>query len=377
MVKAGTRWMMGAYQTILRPLLFRFDPEWIHDRAMQAGHLLGSIGVVRAVLSAVYGFADPRLETEVCGIKFSNPLGLAAGFDKSGRAIQALAAMGFGHLEIGSISADLSTGNPKPRLWRLPLDRAIVVHYGLPNDGAEAVARELARKTLPIPLGINIVKTNRGLDAPPDPDDAIIADYVRSVDTLKACGDYLSLNLSCPNTEMGRDFFADKRNTVRLLTALAGLDIRCPLFLKISPLGGVQAIEELLAAVDGFDFVSGFAFNLAPGKPDYLETPRSVADPLPGATSGKPIEKQMNDCIRQMYRRMDRKRYRIIGIGGVFSAEDAYLKIRLGSSLVQLLTALVYEGPPVVKRINRGLCELLERDGFANVAKAVGTGNTV
>jgi len=368
---------MGAYRTLFRPLLFRFDPEWIHDRTMQAGHLFGSIGAVRAVMSAVYGFADPRLETEVCGIQFSNPLGLAAGFDKSGRAIQALAALGFGHLEIGSISADSSVGNPKPRLWRLPMDRAIVVHYGLPNNGAEAVARELAHKPLPIPLGINIVKTNRGLDAPPDPDDEIIADYVRSVDTLKGCGDYLVLNLSCPNTEMGRDFFSDHRNTVRLLTALAELDIRCPLFLKISPLGGVHAIEELLAAADGFDFVSGFVFNLAPGKPDNLKTPTRVTDPLPGATSGKPIEKQMNDRIRQMYRWMDRKRYRIIGIGGVFSAEDAYLKIRLGSSLVQLMTALVYDGPAVVKRINRGLCELLERDGFANVTEAVGTGNAV
>jgi dihydroorotate dehydrogenase (fumarate)/dihydroorotate dehydrogenase len=176
---------------------------------------------------------------------------------------------------------------------------------------------------------------------------------------------------------MGRDFFAEPANVARLMTALTDLHIRCPVFLKVSPLGGVRAIEALLEAVDGFEFVSGFVFNLAPGKPDGLATPHVIADPLPGACAGKPVERQMNECIREMYRRMDRSRYRIIGIGGVFSGEDAYRKIRLGASLVQILTALVYEGPGVVKRINRQLCRCLERDGFTNVAEAVGTDNEV
>ena len=311
------------------------------------------------------------------GIKFTNPLGLAAGFDKSGRAIGALGALGFGHLEIGSVSADPSEGNPKPRLFRLPQDRAIVVHYGLQNDGAEAIAARLANKKLPIPLGINIVKTNRGINAAPDPDDEIIADYVRSVQTLKDLGDYLCLNLSCPNTEMGRDFFSDQQNTVRLLKALSELSIRCPVFLKVSPLGGIRAIEELLAAVEGVDFVSGFVFNLPAGKPDNLVTPPHLVARMPGAVSGKPVERLINECIREMYRRMDGSRYRIIGAGGVFSAEDAYHKIRLGASLVQLLTAMIYEGPGAVKRINQGLCELLERDGFSNVTEAVGTGDNL
>ncbi len=366
---------MKIYPTLVRPLLFLLAPEWVHDRTIQAGRFLGSIGPARRLLSAVYGFSDPRLETEVCGIRFPNPIGLAAGFDKSGRTIEALASVGFGHLEIGSVSADPSDGNPKPRLWRLPRDRAIVVHYGLPNDGADAVAGQLASTRLSVPLGINIVKTNRSIMAPPESDDEIIADYVRSVATLKDRADYLSLNLSCPNTEMGRDFFADARNTVQLMTALSELDIRCPVFLKVSPLGGVPAIEALLEAVEGVAFVSGFMFNLAPGKPNSLTTPRHVIDAMPGATAGKPIEQQMNGCIRELYRRMDRKRYHIIGIGGVFSAEDAYRKIRLGSSLVQLMTAMIYEGPGVIKRINQGLCRLLDRDGFANIAEAVGSAN--
>lgn len=366
---------MSVYSRLLRPLLFRFDAEWTHDRAIQVGRLAGSVKPIRAILSALYAFSNPRLETEVCGIRFPNPIGLAPGYDKNGRAIECLSMMGFGHVEIGSISRDSSQGNPKPRLFRLPQDRAIIVHYGLPNEGADAIAAHLKTMRLPIPLGVNIVKTNRGITAPPDPDDEIIADYVYSACTLKDLGDYICLNLSCPNTETGRDFFADKHNLIRLLAALSELNIRCPVFLKISPLGGIRAIEELLEVVEGVRLVSGFVFNLAPGKADKLLTPRHVMDPMPGAISGKPVERQLNECIREMYCRMDRSRYRIIGSGGVFSAEDAYRKIRLGASLVQLLTAMIYEGPSVARKINRGLCQLLERDGFTNVAEAVGTEN--
>jgi dihydroorotate dehydrogenase (fumarate)/dihydroorotate dehydrogenase len=363
---------MRIYPALVRPLLFRFDPEWTHDRAIEAGGILGAIRATRSGLSALYTFHDSRLETEVCGIKFPNPIGLAAGFDKSGQAVDALTAVGFGHLEIGSVSAGRSEGNPRPRLFRLPRDRALVVHYGLQNDGADAIAARLASRRLPVPLGINIVKTNRGITAPAESTDEILDDYVRSVRTLKDAGDYLCLNLSCPNTAMGRDFFSDHGNTARLLSLLSELDVRCPVFLKVSPLGGVRAIEGLLEAVEGFALVSGFVFNLPPGKPDALLTPRRTVARMPGAVSGKPVEKLINKCIYEMYRRMDRSRYCIIGAGGVFSAKDAYRKIRLGASLVQLLTAMVYEGPGVVKGINRGLCQLLERDGFKNVAEAVG-----
>jgi dihydroorotate dehydrogenase len=366
--------MMSLYKK-LRPLLFHLDAEWAHDRAIEASWLVGSLWPIRAGLGVYYGFTNPRLETHVCGIQFPNPIGLAPGYDKNGQAIKGLSALGFGHLEIGSISRDSSPGNPKPRLFRLPLDRAIVVYYGLPNDGADAVAARLKNIRPLIPLGINIVKTNRGMTAPPESDDEIIADYVYSARIFKDLGDYLCLNLSCPNTRDGINFFADTNQITRLLAALSELDIRCPVFLKISPLGGVRAIENLLETIEGVSLVSGFVFNLAPGKPDKLLTPSNIVEPLPGAISGKPVEQQLNECIHEMYRRMDRNRYRIIGSGGVSSAEDAYRKIRLGASLVQLLTGMVYEGPGIAREINRKLCRLLERDGFANVAEAVGAAN--
>ena len=365
---------MSVYSRFIRPLLFCFDAEFMHNSAIRVNTTTGSIPAIRKIISSLCSFSDPMLETDVHGIKFPNPVGLAAGYDKDGLGVQGLYALGFGHIEIGSVSYDFSRGNPKPRLFRLPLDRAVVVNYGLQSQGAEAVAARLSKTERLRPLGINIVKTNRGPEAPPEDAEEIIDDYVHCASILNNLGDYLCLNLSCPNTRDGGNFFSEGRHVIQLLKALSDLDIRCPLFLKVSPIGGVRAIEELLAAVDGFDLVSGFVFNLSPGKPDNLITHWHVVDAMPGAVSGKPVEALLNKCIYEMYARMNRNRYEILGSGGVFTAEDAYRKIQLGASLVQLLTGLIYEGPFVVKKINQGLCRLLERDGFKHISEAVGSG---
>ena len=314
----------------------------------------------------------PRLARTALGMNFANPIGLAAGFDKNGTAIEMLAGLGFGSVEIGSISVDSSTGNPKPRLWRLPRDEAIVVHYGLPNDGAEVIAERLARTHLPVPLGINLVVTNRDSGAAPLSPDRIVGEYVAAARLLAPCADYLMLNLSCPNTADGRDFFADREHLDACLEALGEVQLSVPVFLKVSPLGGIAAIERVLAAAGGRDFVSGFMFNLPPLKPDGMRTPEAVWRDMPGAVSGPPAAALADSCIRETFRRMDRKRHILIGAGGVSTAEDAYVKLRLGASLVQLFTALAYRGPGVVRTITAGLAQLLERDGVANVADIVG-----
>jgi dihydroorotate dehydrogenase (fumarate)/dihydroorotate dehydrogenase len=361
------------YTDAIRPFLFRCDPEWVHDRSLQVGSWVGNIGPLREALAAFHHFEDDRLRTEVGGVGFPNPVGLAAGYDKNGRVIPLMEALGFGFVEIGSVSADRSVGNPRPRLWRLPEDRGICVHYGLPNDGAEAIAARLARTRRTVPLAINVVKTNRGIDAPPDPDDVIIEDYLRSIRLLKGQADMLCLNLSCPNTEMGRDFFCEPANIGRLVSALAGVEVGCPVFLKVPPLSGSEAADRFLEAVADSPVIAGFVFNLPPGLPDGLRTPAGRLAAIRGAVSGKPVEDRINASIRALYRRMDRRRYQIIGVGGIFSAEDAYAKIRLGASLVQLLTGLIYEGPGLIARIKQGLCRLLERDGFSSIGEAVGT----
>jgi dihydroorotate dehydrogenase len=363
---------MNLYRHLLRPVLFRLNPESCHDAAIRFLQLVSRIPGARAFLAAGHHFSHPSLATTLCGVSFQNPVGLAAGFDKSGRAIHALAALDFGHIEIGSVSADASAGNPKPRLFRLIADRALLVHYGLPNDGSEIIAKRLSQKPAPVPIGINIVTTNRGLHAPPDSDDAIIKDYLTSVRRLKDNAAYIALNLSCPNTAHGRDFFTVPGNTRLLLTELQKLNITIPLFLKISPAGGPARIDALLEEIDGLSFVSGFAINLTPAKPRGLQS-RSDLWNRPGAISGKPISTVINEAIQALHARINPDRYKIIAAGGIFSAEDAYLKIRLGASLVQLLTSLIYEGPGIASAINRGLSQLLTRDGFSNIAQAVGT----
>jgi dihydroorotate dehydrogenase (fumarate)/dihydroorotate dehydrogenase len=361
----------------LKPLFFQFDPEWIHDRLIDFGETLGRFPPLLAGFHRTFGYEDPCLEMSVAGIRFPNPVGLAAGFDKNGRIIPFLATLGFGFIEIGSISLNPSEGNPKPRLFRLPMDEAVVVHYGLPNEGAPRIRARLRRiyPKITVPLGINLVNTNRGPDRLPRSPWEIIEDYAQSTHLLKDTADYICLNLSCPNTEAGKDFFLQKDPMRDLLVAMEEIHLPCPLFLKVSPAGGIQGIEALLEAVEPSRIVSGFVFNLPRGKLKNLKTPRSVWENLPGAVSGKPIRQVANTWIREMYRRMDRSRYVILGTGGVFSAEDAYEKIKLGASLVQILTSLPYEGPGVIKRINKGLCTLLERDGFKNISEAVGTKN--
>ncbi len=361
---------MSVYERIIRPLAFRFDAERMHNTSLRLMAGIGRSGILREHYWRKYHVVDRRLRCEVGGLSTANPVGLAAGYDKNGTAISGLASLGFGFLEVGSVSVDPSPGNPKPRLFRLPEHQAIVVNYGLPNVGAEAVVRNLSRIQRQVPVGINVVNTNRLCV---EPDEVVLRDFQHVVQLTRDVADYLVLNLSCPNTESGREFFADRRYVARLLDLLQPLTWTVPLFLKVSPLGGVAGIESLLEAVDPYRFVTGFMFNTPGGKPAALGLTDEQLRKMPGAVTGPIHQATMNEAIADLYRRMDRQRYHIIGVGGVFTAEDAYQKIRLGSSLIQLYTALVYRGPGVVREINLGLLRLLDRDGLQNVVDAVGT----
>jgi dihydroorotate dehydrogenase (fumarate)/dihydroorotate dehydrogenase len=358
----GRERVMGVYRRLALPVLFRADPEWIHDRAVRAAEVAGKVPGVCGALKGVYGKADPSLRVEVAGMRMASPIGLGAGFDKNARAVKVLGALGFGHVEVGSIAAQRSEGNPKPRLFRLPAQEAIVVHYGVPNDGAERVRQRLGDRT--VPLGVNVVNTNTGVEVG---EDEVIGDYLRSVAILQPYADYLCLNLSCPNTKDGQGFFRQRKRLERLLAGLGEVGVERPLLLKVAPFKQPRELDEFLTAVGTTEFVSGFSVNLPAGKPKGLE---SVT--MPGAVSGRPAEREANRTIEELYRATDHARHVIVGSGGVFTAADAYRKIRLGATLVQLLTALVYRGPAVVRAINRELPVLLARDGFRRVGDAVG-----
>ncbi len=360
---------MNAYQRFARPLLFRCDPERVHEQTLALGERIGSSALGRHLLSRLFAFVDERLATQVGGLRFANPLGMAAGFDKNGRMIQALAAMGFGFVEVGSVSAHPSAGNPRPRLFRLPLDEAIVVNYGVPNDGAAGVAARVAQQPTAAPLGINLVETNTGRAVAPD---AVVAELASAIAPFVGRASYIAFNLNCPNTSAGASPFNSGRALGDLLRECAAIGNLPPVFLKLTAHTDPARLDWMLETVDLFAFVKGFIFNLPPGTNYPLKSPAHLIAALPGTLCGRPVQTRIDETVRFWYERIDRQRHAIIGVGGISSAEDAYRKIRLGASLVQLYSALIFRGPGIVRQINAGLACLLERDGFARVGDAVG-----
>jgi dihydroorotate dehydrogenase len=358
---------MSVYESAVRPLLFRLDAERAHNLTLAASALGGRSALVRRAAGRALTVRDPRLETSLAGLPLSNPLGLAAGFDKNARAVPMLGALGFGHLEIGSVSADASDGNPQPRLFRVPQDEAIVVAYGVPNDGAQVV-RERLTGPRRVPVGVNLVKTND--PARPAAGPEVYEDYAASLVALQDRADYVALNLSCPNSAADKDFFDDLTRLDELLVRLAQSGVRRPLILKLKPTRDAGVLREIVAIADGHPFVSGFAINLPSGKPADLNVtvPRDSLEKLPGAVGGPPVEAFVNAILGTL-KAITGDRYALIAAGGVTTAEAAYTKLKLGANAVQLYTGLVYHGPGLVKRILTDLLALLERDGYDDVAQ--------
>jgi dihydroorotate dehydrogenase (fumarate)/dihydroorotate dehydrogenase len=351
---------LGAYESFLRPLLFRFDAEAVHHAALSACALLPPLP--RGLLA----FQHPSLELEIAGLRFPGPVGLGGGLDKDGTAVRALAAMGFGSIEVGSVSAEPSAGNARrPRLFRLPQDEALLVYYGVPSDGADTVARRLSGVRLPVPLGVSIVETNTGKA---NSLDGVIREFQRAMRALTPVAGYIALNLQCPNSERAP---LDDPTSLRAL--LSALGSERPLFLKVAASTDPRSIDAFLQAIDPFPAVRGVILSTLLPKPyTTLRTPAGTVHGLPGSLAGAPLKALARELVSAWYARIDRKRHVLVGVGGVQSAEDAYALIRRGATLVQLVTALVYQGPRLPGRIHRGLARLLERDGVVRLTDAVG-----
>jgi dihydroorotate dehydrogenase (fumarate)/dihydroorotate dehydrogenase len=362
------------YRAGVRPLLIRMAAERAHLATVRIAGAVGRSAAGRALVRALYGFEDPRLRIAVGGIDFPNPVGLPAGFDKNGVATEALAALGFGSIDVGSVSASPAAGNPeRPRLFRIPADEGLVVFYGVPNDGAAVVAQRLARVRLPIPLGISLVETNTGTPAPVD---EVIAELVEAARPFAGIATYFALNLNCPNSVGGFSHFDDPAHLRALLAALGEVAGLPPVFARVTPPHEPRGIDAVLEAIDPFPFVKGLSFydpkkDLRP----RLRTPASELARMRGSVSAPVAREWMQATIREWYRRIDRKRLALVGTGGIRSAEDAYRTIRLGASLVQVYTALVYRGPGLVREIKRGLARLLAQDGLGHIGEAVGIDN--
>eukprot|EP01062_Namystynia_karyoxenos_P069295 TRINITY_DN64811_c0_g1_i1.p1 TRINITY_DN64811_c0_g1~~TRINITY_DN64811_c0_g1_i1.p1 ORF type:complete len:436 (+),score=121.70 TRINITY_DN64811_c0_g1_i1:82-1308(+) len=365
------------YQAV-RPVLFNlFPPEEAHAALLRAGRLMQQLPVLRKPTDA------PVLRTRVLDLEFSNPIGMAAGFDKNAEVPLALERAGWGFVEVGSVSAKSSEGNPKPRCFRLEEDRAVINRMGLNNVGAAAVSarlKEAPRGGASFPVGINIAKTH---------DPALLgaqaeADFCAAFRELAPHADYVTLNISCPNTREGKTF--ERPSPLeRLLTAINKEKLMMknppPVLVKLSPMAANQTsaaeadVKRLVRLCLSLDVAGFVASNTVPDRNVELRTaPEVVSEIGPGGLSGKPAEQRSTALVRLLRKECDRVRpgVPIIGVGGVSSADDAYAKIRAGASLVQLYTAIVYEGPFVHRDIVRGLTRMLERDGFASVADAVG-----
>jgi len=347
---------MPSLYDIARPLLFRLPAETAHAvghgflRAIQRARL-------QRVLRARYAVRDDRLATAAFGQDFPSPVGVAAGFDKNARVAPALAALGFGFVEVGGVTAEPQAGNPRPRLFRLREDRALVNRMGLNNDGADAVGRRLSGLDVAVPVGVNIAKTEHVAPANAP------ADYRWTYERVDDA-DFFVVNVSCPNSQG----FEDLQNRDSMTAILEELQETgaAPLLVKLSPDLPEPAVADALGVVRDLDLDGVVATNTTTDRPTSL---RSHNRAEPGGLSGGPVEARATEMVRFVADRVD---VPVVGVGGVASAEDAYRKIRAGASLVQLYTGLVYEGPSLARDINRGLLDLLERDGFDSVADAVG-----
>jgi len=336
------------------PLLRLLDAETAHRLAIKA--------LASGLMPAPAGFEDPILGQTLWGREFPNPVGLAAGFDKNAEVAGALLGQGFGYIEVGTVTPRPQPGNPRPRLFRLIEDGAVINRMGFNNDGLDAVAGRLSDRSGGI-IGVNLGKNKDSEDA--------AADYAQGVRAMAPLSDYLVVNVSSPNTPGLRALQGREPLRELLLSALEARDETVtdnppPLLLKIAP----DLTEEDKADIAGVALECGIDGLIATNT--TIERPAGLAGgEEPGGLSGKPLFEPSTRVLADMYRLTGGK-LPLIGVGGISSGDDAYAKIRAGASLVQLYTALVYQGPGLVNRIKKRLVALLRADGFKNIKEAVG-----
>jgi len=339
------------YQSLIRPALFELDSEDIHDRTLRALGWISRSPTLCEVVEAL--FAAPKLPTQVFGLQFPNPVGLAAGMDKHAAAVPIWAQLGFGFCELGGVTWHAQPGNPKPRMFRVVSDSALINRMGFNNPGAAAMAERLAewraRGQWPDhPVGINLGKSKI------TPLDKAADDYAMSLRVLYPHGDFFVINVSSPNTPNLRQL-QDKAALDEVLAAVQQVrrdhETRKPILVKVAPDLSFEALDEIVGLagpreVDGIVATNTTITRPAPGEPIYSET---------GGLSGRPLRARSTEMIRHLAN----SGLPIVGVGGIFNAADAYEKMEAGASLVQIYTGLVYEGPRIAREIVTGLKRLI------------------
>lgn len=338
---------MDGYGGLLRPLLYRLDAETAHNLALWA---------ISSGLVSVPRVNDPRLEQKLFGVKFPNPIGLAAGFDKNGVAIDRWDDLGFGFVELGTVTAHPQPGQPKPRLFRFVEQEALINWMGFNNAGADELAKKLKESMPEIPIGINIGKSAiTPLESAP-------GDYRSSFQKLHRFGDYFVVNVSSPNTPSLRQL-QDKAALEDILAAMQGVDSSRPIFVKVTPDLTHDALDDVIALASERKLAGLIATNTTTDR-----TGCGPEVPTKGGLSGKPLRERAQEIMAHLGKQCPKEMI-LIGVGGMFTAEDVWERMRAGAHLVQIYTGWVYGGPGLVARILKDLLARMEREGVRHVSE--------
>ncbi len=355
------------YQKFLKPIFFLVDPTVTHEYALIAGRIINRSVILQKIVQIFCIYKNNKLEQKILGLTFLNPVGLSAGFDKDAELINLWPSVGFGFSEVGSITLNPYPGNPAPQAYRLIKSGGLVINYGLKNQGIKKIMPRLsASYPAHIPLNISIAKTNCQATA----DESYgINDYI---DTLKQInsqkvGDIYTLNISCPNT-FGGEPFTTPSALDRLLTQVADLHITKPIFLKMPIDLPWEEFRQLLDIAVKHHIQGVTIGNLTKQRHNLKD---NLPDHIPGGISGLPTQSLSNDLISRTYQQYGQQLI-IIGVGGIFSADDAYEKIKRGASLVELITGMIFQGPQLIGQINAGLARKLQADGYSRLSEAIG-----
>jgi dihydroorotate dehydrogenase len=359
------------YRSLLRPILFRLPAETAHDLAINSLSIAPKL--TRRLLGDRYTRC-PFGKLRRFGLMFPNPVGLAAGFDKDGIALESLAALGFGFIEAGTVTYHPQKGNEKPRLFRLPMDHALINRAGFNNHGATAFARRVADTKPDCVLGVSIGKSKKAsLEEAGD-------DYLKSFEIVYPVADYIAVNVSSPNTPRLRELqhashlnellgTLQKRN--RELADKLGSQLM-PLLVKLSPDLSDEELQQIVGVIEDNEVAGLIATNTTTERTGLKTDPERIKAFGEGGLSGAPLKRRSQNVVAKLHC-LTGGATPIIGVGGIFTAEDAWEMISAGASLIQIYTGFIYEGPSVVREINEGLRRIVSREGFVSLDEAVGS----
>jgi dihydroorotate dehydrogenase subfamily 2 len=358
------------YRNFFSKFLFLFDSEFIHEFIVNIGEKIGGFGASRNLIKKVFYVKNRKLNQTILGINFDNPIGLAAGFDYKAKLIKILPSLSFGFQTIGTITNHSYNGNPKPRLGRLIKSKSLMVNKGFKNPGIKEIVKKLQKNGFKIPVGLSIGKTNTTKNMSQQEAVIDIVSAFKIAECSRVNFSYYELNISCPNLFGDVDFYSPE-NLKELLGAVTNLKLKKPLFIKMPIEKTNDQTIKMLDVITELPIAGVIFGNLQKNRKDKAFDVKELKKFPVGNFSGKPTQQRSNELIELAYRNYGKKLV-IIGCGGIFNAQDAYKKIKLGASLVQLITGLIFEGPQLIAQINIDLVKLLQKDGFINISEAIG-----